>query len=315
MDRYEAGLEEAGERVTLFGEFESAELEAAYRLRHAGFDRLLARVIIVVAGIAAVGLGGIDLTLFPDGGTEFVVLTAARWSLFALSAAALVLLRGSPTPTRFTAVMVAWNACTAILPVVVGVIWPPGHIELRMTASLAIMMTYCVMPLTVRFQMLAALQQTAAHLLVIAWLNPLPDPQAVAAEAGWLAILNVLGVVLAHRLHARHRRLYAALQRQSELSANLGRALAEVRTLRGLIRVCAWCRKVDAGADWQQLEAYIRANSDAEFTHGICPPCLSQATSGYDSADFMTCTGPATPDGEERSRQPRATPAPTDGSR
>lgn len=270
--------EGADDRVTWFGELASRDLEAAYRLRHVPTDRLLGLWIIVVAAVATVGMAGLDSTLFPHGGPELVALGVARWTLFALSAVALGLLWGTPSPARFTLVMAVWNVATAALPVAVGVIWPPGHLELRMTASLAVMMTYCIMPLSLRFQTLAALLQTAAHLSVIGWLNPILNHEAFATEVGWLAILNVLGVLLSYRLHSRQRRLFAALQRQSELSASLGRALAEVRTLRGLIRVCAWCRKVDAGSDWQQLEAYVRAHSHAEFTHGICPVCLDAAT-------------------------------------
>ena len=277
------------DRVTPFAEFASRDLESAYRLRHAPTDRLLGRCIIVVAAVATVGMAGLDNTLFPDGGPELLTLGVARWTFFALSGVALALLWGTPTPARFTVVMAVWNVATAALPVAIGVIWPPGHLELRMTASLAVMMTYCVMPLSLRFQTLAALMQTASHVSVIGWLNPIANREALATEVGWLAILNVLGVLLSYRLHSRQRRLFAALQRQSELSASLGRALAEVRTLRGLIRVCAWCRKVDSGSDWQQLEAYIRAHSHAEFTHGICPACLDTATGDIGDGHAAHC--------------------------
>ena len=50
--------------------------------------------------------------------------------------------------------------------------------------------------------------------------------------------------------------------------------LATVKTLRGLLPICAACKKIrgDNGY-WNQLEAYIEAHSDAEFTHGLCPEC------------------------------------------
>lgn len=274
------------DRVTYWGVFEAPVLEAAYRARHAATDQLLGRVIIAAAAVMEVGMSGRDFELFPHGGPELVALTAARWAVFALSILAFALLRRTRSPKRFTAVMVSWLFATAVLPVVIGVLWPPGHIELRMSASLAVLMSYCIMPLSLRFQGLSALWQTVGQLAVIGWLNPLDDPQAILTEAGWLVLINLFGVMLAYRLHSRHRRLYAALQRQSELSSNLAKALAEVRTLRGMIRVCAWCRKVDTGADWEQLEAYVRAHSHAQFTHGICPHCLDQATAGLEP----TCT-------------------------
>ena len=52
-------------------------------------------------------------------------------------------------------------------------------------------------------------------------------------------------------------------------------ALDEIRTLRGIIPICAHCKKIrdDQGA-WGQIEAYIQAHSEAHFSHGICPDCM-----------------------------------------
>ncbi|MBL0275677.1 MAG: hypothetical protein IPQ24_06160 [Anaeromyxobacter sp.] len=54
-------------------------------------------------------------------------------------------------------------------------------------------------------------------------------------------------------------------------------AAAEVRTLRGLLPVCAWCKKVrdDAGS-WEQIEAYVSRHTHAEFSHGMCPECYAR---------------------------------------
>ena len=54
-------------------------------------------------------------------------------------------------------------------------------------------------------------------------------------------------------------------------------ALAQVRTLRGLLPVCSWCRKIrDDDGYWQQLEQYIRTSTDADVTHDICTECSQQ---------------------------------------
>jgi PAS domain S-box-containing protein len=49
---------------------------------------------------------------------------------------------------------------------------------------------------------------------------------------------------------------------------------AEVKTLRGLLPICAWCKKVreDSGY-WGELEGYVSKHSAAVFTHGLCPDC------------------------------------------
>jgi len=52
--------------------------------------------------------------------------------------------------------------------------------------------------------------------------------------------------------------------------------LAQVRTLRGLLPICASCKKIrDDRGYWRQIEEYIRDHSDAEFSHGICPECVN----------------------------------------
>ncbi len=58
--------------------------------------------------------------------------------------------------------------------------------------------------------------------------------------------------------------------------------LAEVKTLRGIIPICAHCKNIcdDKGA-WNQLEQYIRAHSLAEFSHGICPKCAQKLYPDY----------------------------------
>ncbi len=67
---------------------------------------------------------------------------------------------------------------------------------------------------------------------------------------------------------------------------NLREALAKIKTLKGLIPVCAWCRKArDDKGYWEDLEHYIREHTDA-FTHGICPECLEKVSGeGYEDFD------------------------------
>ena len=56
----------------------------------------------------------------------------------------------------------------------------------------------------------------------------------------------------------------------------------ELNTLRGIIPICAACKKVrDDKGYWQQVEAYVRDRSDAEFSHSICPECLEKSYPGF----------------------------------
>jgi PAS domain S-box-containing protein len=65
-----------------------------------------------------------------------------------------------------------------------------------------------------------------------------------------------------------------AAEERERMIDELKDALANVKTLRGLIPICASCKKVrDDKGYWSQVEVYVRDRSEAEFSHGICPDC------------------------------------------
>ncbi|MEI8342718.1 MAG: PAS domain-containing protein, partial [Verrucomicrobiota bacterium] len=64
---------------------------------------------------------------------------------------------------------------------------------------------------------------------------------------------------------------------REKLIQELKTALAEVKTLSGLLPICCSCKKVrDDTGYWNQIEAYISRHSDALFSHGYCPDCIGQ---------------------------------------
>ena len=63
-------------------------------------------------------------------------------------------------------------------------------------------------------------------------------------------------------------------EERNKLIIDLKQALAQIKTLSGLIPICASCKKIrDDKGYWNQLEEYIQSHSEAEFSHGICPAC------------------------------------------
>jgi sigma-B regulation protein RsbU (phosphoserine phosphatase) len=58
--------------------------------------------------------------------------------------------------------------------------------------------------------------------------------------------------------------------------------LDKVKTLSGLLPICASCKKIrDDKGYWQNIETYIRERSDTEFTHGYCPECAKKLYPKY----------------------------------
>ena len=84
-----------------------------------------------------------------------------------------------------------------------------------------------------------------------------------------LTAMTILGVSVAYGRYVvvnRHRLVFE--REKAHLEAN---------TLRGLIPICGWCRKVrDDEGYWESVESYVMQHSTAEFTHGICPECLNK---------------------------------------
>ncbi|MCF7916033.1 MAG: response regulator [Spirochaetaceae bacterium] len=74
-----------------------------------------------------------------------------------------------------------------------------------------------------------------------------------------------------------HVELKLAREQQAALIQQLQQALKEVKQLRGIIPICAHCKKVrnDDGY-WMQVEHYVSEHSEAEFSHGLCPVCMNE---------------------------------------
>ena len=69
----------------------------------------------------------------------------------------------------------------------------------------------------------------------------------------------------------------AAEQERERLVSELREALTQVKTLSGFLPICASCKNIrtDSGY-WQQIESYLSEHADVEFTHGICPECVTK---------------------------------------
>jgi AmiR/NasT family two-component response regulator len=83
-----------------------------------------------------------------------------------------------------------------------------------------------------------------------------------------LALLSTIEMALYKSRMEKERR---------QLTQQLQEALDQVRTLEGLLPICAGCKSIrnDKGY-WQKVEVYLSEHSQAKFTHGICPQCQKE---------------------------------------
>jgi hypothetical protein len=113
---------------------------------------------------------------------------------------------------------------------------------------------------------------------------------ACLALAAWLGADRVSGHAYSHPFyafwavldHAITFFLFAGafgwlvtmLRRFQQTCEDLSVALYQVKELKGLLPICAWCKNVrDDEGYWESIETYIASHTRASFSHGICPSC------------------------------------------
>lgn len=98
----------------------------------------------------------------------------------------------------------------------------------------------------------------------------------------WLVVSVVAGHDLTHPIEAAWNFVMTfSLLLVVALYGGLRHASEHVKELRGLLPICAWCKKVrDDQGYWTTVERYVTEHSDATFSHGICPGCSDRLVAG-----------------------------------
>ncbi len=80
----------------------------------------------------------------------------------------------------------------------------------------------------------------------------------------------IIAIIASNRLQNAKKKIF-------DKNNKLQKALDEVKTLRGILPICSYCKKIrdDKGA-WERFEAYIYNHSEAQFSHGLCPECYQK---------------------------------------
>lgn len=95
---------------------------------------------------------------------------------------------------------------------------------------------------------------------------------------------NELEAEVAARVEAEAK-LKTMMEDLEKINKELEHKLKEIKTLRGLLPICSYCKKIrDDKGSWEQMESYIHEHSEAEFSHGMCPACEKKA---YEELDRL----------------------------
>ncbi|MFC2091702.1 hypothetical protein ACFLTD_02910 [Elusimicrobiota bacterium] len=87
--------------------------------------------------------------------------------------------------------------------------------------------------------------------------------------------------IFSYGLERSRKYYFEQLQKEQEnlkiQKIKLEEAIKEIRTLSGLLPICASCKKIrDDKGYWTQIESFIKDRSDAKFSHSICPDCMKE---------------------------------------
>lgn len=257
-------------RIGSLGVFASPVLESAFRRRHFRDDVWLCCFLVIAAMVRVSLLLLADYQLF-DVSPAFWSMFASRLIFLLVSGCVLFALRRAASPVAADRFFFGWCFLLSAMTVLALSARPPSNTGLLMMSFGMILVAYCLTPLALSHQAMLALSYSVAALYV----SRRVDGETLWGVSAVYALSNLFGVVASWRLNHRRREAFLGILREAELRANLEEAMAEIRTLRGLHCICAWCKRIrDEAESWQTVETYVQNRTHASFTHGICPDCL-----------------------------------------
>jgi len=253
-----------------------AALEAEFRARELAEDARTASV--VASGYTLLLLTFVRSDVLLVGWTPTLGwLLAVRALHLGASAAMVVGMRRTRSPATLDRLALAWALSTSALNLAVLSTRAPTHHLPILLGVLMVAGYWTLLPNRFAFQGAAAFVAVAVEGVVLAAFRaPLPGT-SLTLVGGGLGSAFLGGAFVSWRLHGARRRAFLELQRSEAAREELARALAEIRTLRGLVPICAACKAM-RGPDgrWHELEEVLSRQTEAEFTHGICDRCVEK---------------------------------------
>jgi len=261
-----------------WGRFDSPAMESAYQATELRLDLERGRSFLWLVCLGAIVFFRQDWVIF---GADFrlYVSLVVRLGVLVFCGLALLSLRRHVTPRKLEDWMIGLSVILSAM-VLFGYSTRP---LLRMNHGmnvLLIMAFAVVIPMRLSFQTIASAIFASATFLIL--LVKHPDSFIAVGVTMVLVLTFTLGFFTSRTFHRVRRERFAAHQSEVRIREQLESAFAEIKTLRGLLPICAACKKIRQDDDsWKHIEQYISEHTDAQFTHGICPDCRQRLYPEY----------------------------------
>ena len=255
--------------ITSWGGFASREMEEDFRKEALVQDIRSARFLCLITTVMVLTFLLIDSKL-QRGTPFFLSLLGTRFVILTSTAALLLRLRYAITPQALDRWLLA---CSTV--VLLMAFYSISARPLQMMSAMSVLVIVIAsMLLPMRFSFQAWTTAILTLALMISFASNRPDSFMLFTNLAAQTLAIIVGLASSVRLHRTRREAFAARLAERETIGKLEAALAEVRTLEGILPICASCkmiRREDGG--WAGLEAYISERTEARFSHGLCPEC------------------------------------------
>ncbi len=252
------------------------EFAARCRAYYLAQDRSVYYTGMVLLAIPILLFSYSDYLLYGTG-PKFELLAGVRLSVLAVTANFVLLLpriMRRPSGDRLIAI---WCLYFSGVVIFINSTRPPDYIQHAMLDVLILMTLYFLFPLPAPLHAIAPLAFSVGNLIMIFTIKTPVSPLETNVLVITYVLGNALGFFTVRRMHDYRRRHFMALEQEHGLRVELEEAMHNLKTLQGMLPICAHCKKVrDDHGYWTKIEEYVRAHSEAEFTHGICPDCIKE---------------------------------------
>lgn len=240
-------------------------------------DRRLVSALLALSVFPFLWFIGWDVVAHADVWPRLQGLMAIRALTLAVPTLGLMAVRRARTGAAFSRAVLGISLAAAVLLLSLNLQQPYGSALPLRTPLMVLIIMYGALPNSFYRQMAAPLVFSVGIVLERLYWFTDSFRGDLASDVAILLFVNLAGATMVHRRLALEREVSASWERERLAKDAAERAFKELRTLRGIVRICSYCRKIhNEEGDWQQIEAYVRDHSQAEFSHGICPDCVTE---------------------------------------
>jgi len=263
-------------KLNIFADFTDPDLE-----RDFGRWSLPGNRPAVYLGVALLSLLWLcfiptDYRMHGTSSTFYLLLMLRTWQIALGIAVAVVIRRNDNRKIYNYLICIFWlSTLSAIL--IVNTTRPTEYSIHFVVDIMALLFSYMLIPNRLIYQLVPAVIFTVLSVNYFLFYKHIQGPNEMQLAMTAYIMVNVIGIVTSWRSNAERRKRYLILTELQHTNQHLEKALAEIKTLQGIVPICAKCKRIrDDKGYWNQLEEFMSTKLDAEFTHSLCPDCMRE---------------------------------------